>query len=411
MKIHKELFDRQWVRITLSLCAAVLFYVCLSHINLLFIAIGQIWKVTYPVFIGLVIAYILNPLVRLIRKSLLRGMKRPKAAWGASVAVTIILVIVLLVLLLVALIPQVIKSIGEFMGNIGLYVEQLDGLLNNLTHSASQHNIDVSGITSFGQKILDTISTYLTKNSGGVLGTVQVVGSGVMNGVIGFILSIYFLLDKERLMKGAGRFNRLIMSEKHFNEGFVFWSRCNDICTRFIGFDIIDGLIIGLANCVFMMIAGMPYNALISVVVGVTNLAPTFGPLVGAMIGAFILLLVNPWYALAFLIFTICLQTVDGYILKPKLFGGTLGVPGLWILICIIVFGRMWGVAGILLSIPLAAILDFIYHDYILARLQRRHAKSEAAEGNVRTGEDRDVAVRQEYKPGCGSESGKGQVK
>ncbi len=390
MKIHKELFDRQWVRITLSLCAAVLFYVCLSHINLLFIAIGQIWKVTYPVFIGLVIAYILNPLVRLIRKSLLRGMKRPKAAWGASVAVTIILVIVLLVLLLVALIPQVIKSIGEFMGNIGLYVEQLDGLLNNLTHSASQHNIDVSGITSFGQKILDTISTYLTKNSGGVLGTVQVVGSGVMNGVIGFILSIYFLLDKERLMKGAGRFNRLIMSEKHFNEGFVFWSRCNDICTRFIGFDIIDGLIIGLANCVFMMIAGMPYNALISVVVGVTNLAPTFGPLVGAVIGAFILLLVNPWYALAFLIFTICLQTVDGYILKPKLFGGTLGVPGLWILICIIVFGRMWGVAGILLSIPLAAILDFIYHDYILTRLQRRHAKSGAADGNVRPGTGRD---------------------
>ena len=375
MKIHKELFDRQWVRITLSLCAAILFYVCLSHINLLFTAIGQIWKVTYPVFIGLIIAYILNPLVKLIRRSLLRGMKRPKAAWGASVAVTIILVIVLLVLLLVALIPQVIKSIGEFMSNIGIYVDQLDGLLNNLTHSASQHNIDVSGITSFGQKLLDSISAYLTKNSGGILDTVQVVGSGVMNGVISFILSIYFLLDKERLKKGAGRFNRLIMSKKHFDEAFVFWSRCNDICTRFIGFDIIDGLIIGLAN------------------------------------GAFILLLVNPWYALAFLIFTICLQTVDGYILKPKLFGGTLGVPGIWILICIIVFGRMWGVAGILLSIPLAAILDFIYHDYILARLQRRHAKSEAAEGNVRAGEDRDVAVRQEYKPGCGSESGKGQVK
>ena len=93
MKIHKELFDRQWVRITLSLCAAILFYVCLSHINLLFTAIGQIWKVTYPVFIGLIIAYILNPLVKLIRRSLLRGMKRPKAAWGASVAVTVVVVL------------------------------------------------------------------------------------------------------------------------------------------------------------------------------------------------------------------------------------------------------------------------------------------------------------------------------
>ena len=111
---------------------------------------------------------------------------------------------------------------------------------------------------------------------------------------------------------------------------------------------------------------------LISLVVGVTNLAPTFGPIVGAIIGGFVLVLVNPLHALWFIIFTIILQTIDGYVLKPKLFGGSLGVPGVWILISIIVGSRILGVTGILLAIPFAAIVDFIYHDLIFQGARKR---------------------------------------
>jgi predicted PurR-regulated permease PerM len=124
-----------------------------------------------------------------------------------------------------------------------------------------------------------------------------------------------------------------------------------------------------------MLIVRMPYSVLISVIVGVTNLAPTFGPIVGAVIGAFILVLVEPWQALVFLIFTIVLQTLDGYILKPKLFGGSLGVSALMILISIILGGRLFGVMGILVAIPFAAILDFTWKDFVLKKLEERHAK------------------------------------
>lgn len=141
---------------------------------------------------------------------------------------------------------------------------------------------------------------------------------------------------------------------------------------RYILCDLLDGMIIGVANAVFMLLVGYPYVPLISVVVGVTNLAPTFGPILGAVIGAGILLLVNPWYALVFLIFTIALQTVDGYIIKPKLFGNTLGVPSIGILVSIIVFGRMFGAIGVLLAIPFAAIIDYIYKDGILPKLESR---------------------------------------
>ena len=116
---------------------------------------------------------------------------------------------------------------------------------------------------------------------------------------------------------------------------------------------------------------------LVSMIVGVTNLAPTFGPIVGGILGGFFLLLINPWYALWFLIFTIILQTIDGYVIKPKLFGDQLGISSVLVLVFIIVGGRLVGVYGVLLSIPLAAITDFVYRDYLLSYLARRKERKQ----------------------------------
>ena len=136
-------------------------------------------------------------------------------------------------------------------------------------------------------------------------------------------------------------------------------------------------MIIGISNAIFMKAAGMPYIVLLSVVVGVANLVPTFGPFVGGTIGAFILVLVNPWYALWFLIFTFLIQTVDGYILKPRMFGDSLGVPAVWVLVSIIVFGRIFGILGVVVSIPLAAILTYMYRSWIMIKLEKRRESNE----------------------------------
>ena len=157
-------------------------------------------------------------------------------------------------------------------------------------------------------------------------------------------------------------------------------TRCNNILVRYIVFSLLDGAIVGGANAVFMAICGMQYVGLVSVVCGVTNLIPSFGPVIGAVIGGFILLLVNPWHALLFLGFTAVLQTLDGYVIKPKLFGDSLGVSGLLILISIVLFGNIFGVVGILLAIPLAAIIDFTYEEGILPLLEMRRAKLDAEE-------------------------------
>ena len=132
-------------------------------------------------------------------------------------------------------------------------------------------------------------------------------------------------------------------------------------------------MIVGIVNAIFMTIVGLPYVGLVSVLVAITNIIPTFGPAIGAIIGGFLLLLVEPWYAVAFLIFTAVLQLIDGYIIKPKLFGDSLGVSGLWILIGIVAGGKMFGIIGILLAIPMVAILDMIYHKFLLPFLENRN--------------------------------------
>ena len=153
----------------------------------------------------------------------------------------------------------------------------------------------------------------------------------------------------------------------------------------------------GLLNALLMRIFGMSYIVIVSMLVGVTNLFPTFGPVVGGALGALILLLVNPLHALIFLIFTVLLQFADGYIVKPKLYGNTLNVSGLWVLIMLIVMGRMFGMLGVFLAIPIGAILDFLYRDYIYPRLvkrkERRLAREAAAEAEAVATEAEAVAA------------------
>ena len=186
------------------------------------------------------------------------------------------------------------------------------------------------------------------------------------------ILSVYLLLSKRRLTGGAKTLLQALFPSERYNTVSAFFSRCNRILARYITFTLLDALIIGMANFLMMLCFGMQYAGLISLVVAVTNIAPTFGPIIGGAIGEFILLLVKPLDALIFLIFTVVLQFLDAYFIKPKLFGDSLGVSGLLILVAVIVGSSMFGVVGILLAIPLAAILQFLFVEELLPLIRKR---------------------------------------
>ena len=349
----------------------VLFFL-LSNLGDIFNGVKVVYKILSPLVTGLIIAYIIDPFVTFLKKTVFADIKNENTKKKLSVTTALVGIAIIIILLMVALIPQIIVSIQTFVKNINTYVESLQHFLKTASVEASKRNIDISGLIRFGDDMLSMIGRKIPENFNGILNTSISISKAIFDLFIAMFLAIYYLADKDRLKGSFSRLLKRIIKEDKYKAFAGLWERCNSILIRYIAFDIIDGIIVGVANFIFMSIAGIPYSALISLVVGVTNLAPTFGPIVGAIIGGFVLVLVNPLQALWFIIFTIILQTIDGYVLKPKLFGGSLGVPGVWILISIIVGSRILGVTGILLAIPFAAIVDFIYHDLIFQGARKR---------------------------------------
>ena len=367
----RNIKNKPWYNQAVALCIAVILYVALTNWGDVWGAIGTFLRYFSPVILGIIIAYIVSPLSTLFGRTLFFWIKKEKVKVFLSNLLAFITVILFLVFLLLMLVPQLIESVATFAGNLDGYMASLRGMMEKVGVSAS--TLDLDKFINSSEALIETITEFVKKNLSVILSTSVGVGKGALQLLIAFFLSIYLLADKARLKGGLKKLIKASFGGTKAEKVVRVLRRCHSILKRYIVFNLLDSLIVGSANALFMGIVGMPYVGLVSFVVAVINLLPTFGPVIGAVIGGFILLMVNPWHALAFLIFTMVLQTIDGYILKPKLFGDSLGVSGLWILVGVIVGGRAFGVAGILLAIPGVAILDFLHREHLLPWLESRH--------------------------------------
>ena len=368
--MNKRLREKPWYNNAVALCIAVTLFVLLTHWGGVRESVGTFFRYFSPVILGAIIAYIVNPLAGLYGRTLFCWIKKEKAKTFLSNLLAILTVILFLVFLLLMLIPQLIESVATFAGNLDGYVASLHAMLDSLGVSSSALGLDK--FIDSSEALIETVTDFVKQNLSKILSASASVGKGAIQFLVGFLLSIYLLGDKSRLKNGGQRLLTAALGGAKYEKLAKVLRRCHSILNRYIVFNLLDSLIVGSANALFMAIVGMPYVGLVSFVVAVFNLLPTFGPVFGALIGGFVLLMVNPWHALAFLIFTAILQTIDGYILKPKLFGDSLGVSGLWILVGVIVGGRAFGVVGILLAIPAVAILDFLYREHFLPWLEAR---------------------------------------
>lgn len=375
----------RWFGNALAVCAGVLLYVALEHGWL-----RLILNFFYPVTAGAAIAYMIDPIARLLERRVLKKISSDKWKRVLAVVLSLLLIVFFVILLLLFLIPQLIDSVNLLINNLQIYFISFQEWLNEvsvqLSHTPGVLPVNPENINNlFGS--LDTtvegLIRWIMENIGSLSGSTLDFGRGIMNfsvdlmirlmnGTLAFILSIYFLLGKKGIIDNIKRLFQAALTDEQYGKFHDFVKHCNEILIRYILCDLVDALIVGIFNWIFMLVFRIPYAVLISVVVGVTNLAPTFGPIVGGVIGGFILLLINPWYALMFVVFTLILQTVDGYIIKPRLFGGQLGVSSVLILVFLIVGGRVFGIYGVLLSIPMAAIVDFSYRDYLLPFLEKK---------------------------------------
>ena len=355
MKLPK-FSNKDWFGGAVIVCIGVTLFVLLSNISSVIAVLARIIGYFRPVILGVIIAYIISPLAKLLFYRVFRRIRHRKLRWYLSVFLSFALLMAAFFVLIGLLLPQLIRSIVTFSQNFDSYTQSLKRLVAS---SPLKTIIDEENMELLNQNAMSAISDYVKEIANNAM-------KNILSTVIALILAVYLLLDFRNILVGARKFIFKVFPKNVSMVLLDFVLRCDTILVTYIAQSFMDALIIGTVNAIFMAICKMPYIGLISVVVGVTNLIPNFGPAIGAVIGSFILLLAGPGNTVLFLVFCLLLQSVDAYILKPRLFSSALGVSGVSILISTIVLGNMFGIPGVLLSIPVAAILSFAYHEYFM---------------------------------------------
>jgi predicted PurR-regulated permease PerM len=340
--------------------------------------IKAIFSFISPVIIGAVLAYLMNPMVCFLERKIGKKVKKPGSSHTLAVVLTVLFAVLIIVLIIVAVVPSVVSNILTLAANADNYMRMIDRFFTKIG-SAS---LSLESLMDSMEDTVDKVMEILPNSFNTIVRTSVSVGSTVANALIGFVIAIYFLLDKTRVLNAIDRLIAAILPYDLYQKTTRFFKRVDHVFIQYITYNLIDGLIIGVANAIFMLLFRMPYVALLSVLVGVTNLLPTVGPLIGGAIGAFILVINKPIMALWFLIFTAVIQTLDAYVIKPKLFGNALGIPAVLTLISIVLGGKLYGIIGILLAIPVVSVICDLYHNDFLPFLERKR-KAERKEGLI----------------------------
>ena len=364
----KELLKQRWAAYSIATCSAVVLYLLLSNIGVFFSWIGSLWGIISPIVIGLIFSYIMNPVSNYFENHLFRKVRKEESRHACSVILTVGCVIVLLTLLILMVVPAITGSITSIINNYDVYYNNIQDLMNNVNQLLIKLGIQIeqTQVISSVTQYIGTFFSNLKNNLSSVVGKIGDIGSSLFNILIGFIMAVYFLMAKKNMKSTLYRLRTALSDEEKVESNNQFWVKCNQIFIQYIGCSILDACIIGASNAIVMTIAGMQNITLISLIVGITNLLPTFGPLIGGATGAILLLLTKPVHALYFLIFTVILQILDGYVIKPKLFSNSLGLSPVLTLVSIILGGKMFGILGILLGIPVVAVAYMLYEEKLL---------------------------------------------
>ena len=378
------------------IAASLLFYFAVGNLSVFGNAVRKLISILAPFIWGLVICYLLSPLMNVLEnrlflplgKKLYRRSKKndgKKFARAMSVLFAEIILILVLVALVYLILPQMLSSVQTLVQNSGTYAENLstwlDGLLKDypeLDQYAGEvlDNFNTNVGNWLETKVLPQLGSLITSVTSGVYGFAR----SVYNLIIGIIVSIYLLGDKEGHLAAVKRLSYTLFSVEmadRLRAGMLFVDR------TFMGFlngKLLDSLIIGIICYIVCALLKMPYSLLVSVIVGVTNIIPFFGPAIGLVPSALIILMVDPTKALIFIVFIIILQQIDGNLIGPRILGNSTGITGFWVMFSIILGSGLFGFWGMLLGVPVFVVIYTLVTKLIVKKLKRSDLPWEIAD-------------------------------
>ncbi len=387
-----------------TFCCCILFFFMIYRYHGLADYWKQIVNILQPVIIGLVLAYLLNPVMKFQERYLLcyleKRMKDRHKAWKAARSIAILGSLIFLIGIFVLLIALILPSVSTSIQGV---ITKLPEEINNLVEWIEDFSKGDTEIAEVARQAIEKISVimqqfweegvitqaqaYLASITSGVIYGVKFV----MNILVGIIISVYVMASQEIFAGQAKKIIYAMFKPVRANVIIDTVRKSNEIFGGFISGKLLDSAIIGVLAYIILAIMGMPDTILVSVIIGVTNVIPFFGPFVGAIPSFLIIVLQNPVQGIYFLIFIVVLQQVDGNIIGPKILGNSTGLSSFWVVFAILVFGGLWGFPGMLLGVPIMAVIYYIVQNLVGYFLRKRGLAEDTDSYIYLTGVDRET--------------------
>ena len=379
----KEKLENKYIAWGLTLfgvfATLILLFFAIYRWNYIIGFFDTLFTIIMPIIYGLVIAYLMNPVVNFFEKKVFNDLSkkvlkkkndRIKFSRALSITTSTIIFLGLLITCISFLIPEILKSLEMLVLNINTYLSNSKEMLINLFGGSETIRVFIndnySEFSVFLSEWLNEgmFNDIMTTLGNSIFGTLKFL----YNLIIGYIISIYILNDKEKFKAQMKKILYTCFSRERVNIILENTRYTDKVFGGFFAGKLIDSLIIGILCFIGMIIFDMPYALIVAVIVGVTNIIPYFGPFIGAIPSAFLILLVDPGKCITFLIFIFILQQFDGNILGPKILGSKTGLSSFWVLCSLLLFGGLFGMVGMILGVPIFS----IFYSFINGVLKRK---------------------------------------
>ena len=375
----------------LVILASLISYYIMFHLDNFKGILSNVIVILMPVIDGMVIAYLLTPLLNYFERKLIKPFcnilpfkLKPKQQRMCSIFFTMIIVFMGFYVFFAMVIPQISSSIMTIIEQFPTYVNTLtvwvSQILNNnpdfaafITNMINEYSVDLNNF--FNTKIIPEINNVIMTVSMSVVSILK----ELWNLIIGIIISFYLLGSKEKYSAQAKKIVYAFFSLETANRFISNTRFANKTFGGFFVGKIIDSIIIGVLCFICTSIMRTPFCVLISVIVGVTNIIPFFGPFLGAIPSTLLILFIDPIQALYFLIFVLILQQVDGNIIGPKILGSSTGLSSFWVIFSITLFGGLLGIFGMIIGVPIFAIIFASIKSLVESKLTVKELPTETA--------------------------------
>lgn len=341
-----------------------------------------------PFIIGLCLAYIVNLLLRPIerlwlliwrkakKRKLILKLKRP-----VCLTLSFVLVLGAIFAIVFMIVPSFKTAAIRFVDKVPQYVTTIEQWYHSAVGFFEQFNFNLPKINLDASKITDISKNIITQYGNSVITktitvTTSIIGA-VVDLVLGLVFSVYVLCQKENLGRQAKKIIKVTLKPEKADRFLYVTKITNKAFTKFVTGQLVEACIIGTLCFIGMLIFNMPYAAIVSLMVGFTALIPVFGAFIGTGIGAFLILLENPVMALWFVVFIVVLQQIEGNLIYPRVVGKSVGLPGIWVLAAVTIGGGLFGLMGMLFSVPICSVLYVLIKEYVNNKIEQQEAQKE----------------------------------